>query len=952
MKRRIPRRRKYLPTLVQLESRRLLTVAVTWKGQDGVDLVGTDASVGPDGLQDIHVQLSQLTGTPRSILVQGPKGFQWAYGPNLTGAANAEFFAPGDLYLNPRIRSNLDQNGSPLGSSTGALVTLHNNNRLDLTVTYQDGSTDSGSVTVSNLSPPSPMSKPATPANVVSGDFAVSNYGQDNTGPQGAVHLRITGLAGRVISTATLSDQAGAYWAYPDPTAQHSLWPVQEAPDNQSADLYFAPVRDETVSIPGVSTNSDMMLRLTFQNDTRQHVTQFAGGPWDPSRVANPLNGNSVTIRNDPDHPMDAGLALAAALGNPPSGGAEFDTITLDPNTPDPTIILTQPLRIDHSVKIIGNNYTLLFRAAWPASTPGAIYVNNSLGYGSDLLIDFEDFTIKFDTSVPNTWFDPENETGGVSHAVINLENPGQSRQVLTLSGMKIDGPPAFDPPRPNPDTFHVYVGEPAPNLVKTGQHDSGSITNSTFQGGVVEFFNGPWQVTGNTHLGAFARTFTASAFAAHSPHDLKFQNNHVSQSDPQGSIFRLINLANSGFNDVISNNTLGGGGGQVGNEVSYYAGANPRYYGLNDPEVMLTETNRIFFEGAPGARSSDGRILVLPMVSSTTASRAFIDSTTGPGLVVSILSVQNSDGSPNPLAGRWFRIAQQISSSPVTFLMLDPLPAGSYAISVVPGFVYESFNDNIIDISAKSSVALNLAGANFGTMVQGNNFKGGGKYVYPYTGRSVELSAYETNPDNSSAFPIPNQWTHNPSYDVTIQGNTTINSVGGVILDVYHDGTQKSETGRRYLTATVANNRFEWTQDFLNSWDTEFHQILNGSNNLANVYHDSSGNVYYDSSMPPTVTVGAGFSANGGDRAPWTVNIPPDYKVDPSHPRGFVDPVELSVTVTGNSANTSEPTGQVYAGLVNGVAYTSFPYTNYTAPIGNATSPYVPYNAKNLTIG
>jgi hypothetical protein len=162
---RVPRRRNYRPTLVRLESRRLLTVTVTWDGQDGVDLVGLDAAVGPDGMQDIHLHLTALTGdTPLSILVQGPPGFEWAHGPNLTGAANAEFFFPpnqpvdrsqGDLYLNPTIRSNLDQNGNPLGSSTGALVTLQNNAQLNLTVTYQrpDGSTytDSGSVSVSNL---------------------------------------------------------------------------------------------------------------------------------------------------------------------------------------------------------------------------------------------------------------------------------------------------------------------------------------------------------------------------------------------------------------------------------------------------------------------------------------------------------------------------------------------------------------------------------------------------------------------------------------------------------------------------------------------------------------------------------------------------------------------------------------------------------------------------------
>ena len=134
-------------------------------------------------------------------------------------------------------------------------------------------------------------------------------------------------------------------------------------------------------------------------------------------------------------------------------------------------------------------------------------------------------------------------------------------------------------------------------------------------------------------------------------------------------------------------------------------------YGGINDPEVMLTETNGILFEGTPGDISRDGRTLVLPMVSSTTASRAYIDSTTGPGMVVSILSVQNSDGSADPQAGKWFRIAQQISSSPVTFLMQDPLPAGSYAISVVPGFVGESFSSNNIDISTKSSTALDTRG-------------------------------------------------------------------------------------------------------------------------------------------------------------------------------------------------------------------------------------------------
>ena len=277
------------------------------------------------------MKLSQLTGTPRSILVQGPTGFQWASGPNLTGAANAEFFSPGDLYLNPRIRSNLDQNGNPLGSSTGALVTLHNRDRLNLTVTYQDGRTDSGSVTVSLASPPRPMSKPATPANVVSGDFVVSwsgfsNNGQDITGPQGNVHLRVTGLAGRTISTATLSDQAGAYWANPDPTAQHILWIETRRPTRPTS------TRPQSGTRPShlwVSTSSDMTLRAHVPEMTRDSTSRSSpGGPWVPSLVANPLNGNSITNVST----QGSARWLRRGLG---PGSPEIDTISLATHNAD-----------------------------------------------------------------------------------------------------------------------------------------------------------------------------------------------------------------------------------------------------------------------------------------------------------------------------------------------------------------------------------------------------------------------------------------------------------------------------------------------------------------------------------------------------------------------------------------------------------------------------------------
>ena len=81
--------------------------------------------------------------------------------------------------------------------------------------------------------------------------------------------------------------------------------------------------------------------------------------------------------------------------------------------------------------------------------------------------------------------------------------------------------------------------------------------------------------MAGNKHDGAFASTFAPSAFGFNNPHDLTFDSNIVSQQDSNGHVFRLINIAGSGFNDTISNNTFGGGGGQMGNEVTYNTGAN-----------------------------------------------------------------------------------------------------------------------------------------------------------------------------------------------------------------------------------------------------------------------------------------------------------------------------------------------------------------------------------------
>ena len=67
----------------------------------------------------------------------------------------------------------------------------------------------------------------------------------------------------------------------------------------------------------------------------------------------------------------------------------------------------------------------------------------------------------------------------------------------------------------------YQYVGEQDIDLIRTNDTDSGTIANSTFQGGSIEVFAGPWTITGNTVLGSTADTYSPGAFGLHSPHDV-----------------------------------------------------------------------------------------------------------------------------------------------------------------------------------------------------------------------------------------------------------------------------------------------------------------------------------------------------------------------------------------------------------------------------------------------
>src|SRR5262249_53956072 len=159
-------------------------------------------------------------------------------------------------------------------------------------------------------------------------------------------------------------------------------------------------------------------LRVALPNDDRVYVTPIAGAAWDLSRLINPVNAQA------PPPPPRTEAQLRADLA---SQDPEFDTIDLPANQ---TIVISQPLVLTHSVKIVGTGARLLFQqgatAAWPAAASGALYVDTPAYTNID--VELDDFTIKFDPGAPIRWsnpagtqpalWDPVNNPGGIAHAV------------------------------------------------------------------------------------------------------------------------------------------------------------------------------------------------------------------------------------------------------------------------------------------------------------------------------------------------------------------------------------------------------------------------------------------------------------------------------------------------------------------------------------------------------
>ena len=614
-----------------------------------MDIVGPGVSPGPDGIQDLDLKLAGLSiqysvryiaVTPPGGVVPG--GYAWATQPDAAGYSLAEFFqnlTTGDLYINPQVNSvsATAGTGSPpsLGGSTGNLIQLTNGDSLKITVYYQNTTyTDSFTFQLGGsigglTSPTDPEPPPSvTPVNVNTSVLTVQDEGQPSSVPysyeDGMAELQVTASSapfaasqfsnGSTLSPLVfvLSDEAGIEWD--STSASNPGYHIYAYYVSTTvADLYFPPVRNE------LPVNSTTAPTMTLQMQLSSPVSSVYTCQFTPTTAYNlSLLQNPLTNTTPPADPTN-GYQFQQDLN---STNPVYNVIDLPAGQ---TIYADQPIQISQSVTIVGNGATLDFdqqatytggsTANWPSGDSGAIFVNNAPI--SHIQIELEDFTITFtgdptwnnpSGDSPSTW-DPEkidNLPGGYTHAVIYTADNSENTHELSLVGMTVSGPPAYDT-GVNNQNFNslstmeqgqgdLYVGEQDMPLVITGGGDGqgvsdfGTITGCTFQGGNISLNGGPWTVTNNTVLGAAAYTYSPAAFSFSSAHDVLLEGNTVSQSASPGTLFRLANLATGhSYNVAIENNSFGGNAGAIGNEASYDA-YNSTIIGLNDPEVTLLE--------------------------------------------------------------------------------------------------------------------------------------------------------------------------------------------------------------------------------------------------------------------------------------------------------------------------------------------------------------------------
>jgi hypothetical protein len=696
---------------------------VRWVGQDRHDLTGPGPSVGPDGLQDVHLELTNLgpKAELRAVALEGPGKTEWQSGLNPRGASNAE------LVRNPADPTRADV----FFQADRDLTQVP----LRLFIAYANGRIDRLALTGGRSDPKLRMPRVELPA-LLPETIEARWLGQD--AKRGEVRVALRGLpSGRTPGAAVLSNGVQGQWIFRnggrvklDPRPWEMPLGLRPGKEPGTAELTFTPFRDEA--------DASFTLRLMFE-DGKQAVVRFAGGACDPFRgIAQPAAGSVVA------RPGDDLNALAGRFG----------TVTLAEGTHR----LTHPLVLEKPVVLRAERGATIVFDQSPSDPPWTAAVKIHSGATT-----LEGFAIRF--AGPVRW------NGGVSFgpAVIgmtdNLDPPHPDpKRDLKFVHLDIEGPPSS----------RSKDWEEAPRLMRLVNGGGGRITNCVLNGGPIEFFSGPWQFLDNEYRGTAAGTYCHGVFVGHEVGNLVIRGNRARPAAGSGKTWRFLVLTGRGYNVLVQGNTIEAIGPRDDDTIPSH----------NAPEVILTESYRIRFEGKLAAVSADRRIVAVDRPQGDPP---------GVGDVVSVLS--------GPAAGRWTTIAEAIT--PTTYLLGEPLPEGAETVAIGVGFRKTRFEENTIDSrGGRGASNLVLAGNHFGTILRKNTLIGGGE--------SFRIMAAPTEQ------PVAWGWSHAPYLGGVLEGNLLVDAHDGGIIGVEHTPHIKSNRGRTYMTFTLRDNVVRWSDEFL----------------------------------------------------------------------------------------------------------------------------------------
>ncbi len=847
--------RRILPSLYSLETRALLAgPSASWIGQDGQDLVGPYAAEQADGIQDIRVKIDGLdparpilaaqllglggsawvynlalghwraalvnavdgrsadlyvqpdrveTGRPFNLVLTlgdgsiadlwfdggtadpglrmadaslqavwkgqrgvdqtgvtaavGPDGVQDAEVEILGLAKNTAVAAiqmdgpPGSQWtfgLNPLGRANAEFERDTTDASRGVVYFSPNQDlkgdSIKIQVVYDTGRVDTTTLvagaTDPYLSVPAPSAIPARLA-----DFTVGWQGQ-STNPAladettaGWVGLELGQLpSARTIVGATLSNAMTRAWTYRKESA---------GPQAHYSDPYTEPLRllrdpaDASrgwAAFPPVRDERGGVLSLRLTfEDGSYAIAEFAGGSSDLSRLA----------------ATPAATSVAAAPGSDLQALArQFGSIELLPGVHK----MNAPLVLDQPVRIFARQAgaTLLFEqpdGAMPWTAAIKVRAGNTTLSG---------FALRFAGPVRWNW--------GVSYgpALIgvtdNLDVPRAGRMVnLTFRDLDMEAP--------LPATSNA--NEESPRALRLAGAAGGLVTNNRIRGGTVEFLRGPWTITNNVYLGTRPGSWAWDVFAGHETYDLVLTDNLIQPAADAGVTFRFLVLTGSGDGGLVARNQVGGLGAR---DAASRA--------INAQEMLLTEAYSTRFEGRPLSLSAGGRLLRIPSPQGETPST---------GNVVAVVSGGG--------AGAWARIGQVIT--PTLYWLDRPLPETTDAVAILPGFVDDRFDSNIIDARGTSATGMVLLGGMFGSEVVGNTVLGGSV--------GIRMTSYPTEKPRLWG------WSHTPVFDADLVENTVIDAQTGFVVGVERGSASKSSKGRVYQSLRLERNVVRWSEDF-----------------------------------------------------------------------------------------------------------------------------------------